>query len=784
MRLITGATILLLLLGGVSVGQEPEDPTLEQTLAEAATWQWGDDPAGLERIKAAVLAAQGDLEERNRVANALAETLGGDGSEAFKLFVCRHLYLIATEDQAPLIAPLLQNDETITLARFALEKIPGDVVDQAFVDALKTAKGEAKQGIIGSIGKRGIEAAVPDLLALARAGNVEQPKPEELLDAYAAVDALAEIGGQRMVNPLSTIYDEATARMKPKLLEAALRIAEGMLDDEDEYARNLAAAIHDSFYNIQPDLPDKIAGLRGYTLRADRDKATEAVVQWLDEQRPEFHAYVMPYVVSMPDKEITTAFLDRLDGLTDSSRAQLLRALGERGDVDALPKAEVYLSDENPEVQQAAIAAVGALGGRGVVAELLALTQAEEATVADAAREALASLTGEGVNDALIAQLEADEESAEQMVIIDILQARVAHDTVPALSATARAADTPVATHAAAAIGELATADQSTALIQLVEDAPNAEVREAAARALASAVRRLGVRVDAPGLLKAIEETESADARAALIPVLGSLDSAEALAMLEGYAKDKSQEDALRMAAIEELGNTDTASPAATLGTLAREAGNEAISDAAFGAWVRLLNQTSDMENAEKLSDYKAALELADSPAEKRLILAGLSSMRDEKALDLVLPLAEDAELARDAQVAAEKIRSNFYELSASHGQADVRKAFDAQIDTRWTTGATQHPGQWFQIDLSRPASVAGVVLDTTRSKDDYPRGYEVYVFDDPENMGKPVAAGTDAKPVFKIEWPAVTGRYLRIVQTGTADQYYWSIHELQVVPG
>jgi hypothetical protein len=31
---------------------------------------------------------------------------------------------------------------------------------------------------------------------------------------------------------------------------------------------------------------------------------------------------------------------------------------------------------------------------------------------------------------------------------------------------------------------------------------------------------------------------------------------------------------------------------------------------------------------------------------------------------------------------------------------------------------------------------------------------------------------------------PPHTGRYVRIVQTGKADQYYWSIHELQVVPG
>jgi len=76
---------------------------------------------------------------------------------------------------------------------------------------------------------------------------------------------------------------------------------------------------------------------------------------------------------------------------------------------------------------------------------------------------------------------------------------------------------------------------------------------------------------------------------------------------------------------------------------------------------------------------------------------------------------------------------------------------------------------------------VAGVVLDTSRSATEYPRGWEIYVCDDPANPGKPVATGTGETPITEAHFAAVEGRYVRVVQTGAADAC-WSVHELHVL--
>jgi hypothetical protein len=47
--------------------------------------------------------------------------------------------------------------------------------------------------------------------------------------------------------------------------------------------------------------------------------------------------------------------------------------------------------------------------------------------------------------------------------------------------------------------------------------------------------------------------------------------------------------------------------------------------------------------------------------------------------------------------------------------------------------------------------------------------------------LGQPVAtgAGAEGQPVTVISFPPKTGRYVRIVQTGTASGLFWSIHEI-----
>ena len=122
------------------------------------------------------------------------------------------------------------------------------------------------------------------------------------------------------------------------------------------------------------------------------------------------------------------------------------------------------------------------------------------------------------------------------------------------------------------------------------------------------------------------------------------------------------------------------------------------------------------------------------------------------------------------------------WKLTASHKPADCAAAIDGDAGSRYTTGASQAPGMWLQIELPQETAVAGVVLDSIKSPNDYPRGYKVEVSADGQAWSKPVAIGKGTPGNTDIAFDPVKAKHIRITQTGSVNGLFWSIHELQVL--
>ena len=120
------------------------------------------------------------------------------------------------------------------------------------------------------------------------------------------------------------------------------------------------------------------------------------------------------------------------------------------------------------------------------------------------------------------------------------------------------------------------------------------------------------------------------------------------------------------------------------------------------------------------------------------------------------------------------------WKLTASHKPKDVGLAVDGKPETRYTTGTSQVPGMWFQIELPQETQLAGVQLDCAKSPNDYPRGYKLEISSDGEHW-KSVATGKGSGPLTDIQFTPAKAKFIRITQTGSVGGLYWSIHELQV---
>jgi mono/diheme cytochrome c family protein len=121
------------------------------------------------------------------------------------------------------------------------------------------------------------------------------------------------------------------------------------------------------------------------------------------------------------------------------------------------------------------------------------------------------------------------------------------------------------------------------------------------------------------------------------------------------------------------------------------------------------------------------------------------------------------------------------WKLTSSHNSGSLRNAIDGDLSSRFDTSASQIPGMWVQIELPVSATINTLVLDSTPSPEDYPRGYKVQVSTDGTDWGLPVAVGKGRDAITEIDFPPVNSRFIRITQTGAVDGLFWSIHELNI---
>jgi putative heme-binding domain-containing protein len=122
------------------------------------------------------------------------------------------------------------------------------------------------------------------------------------------------------------------------------------------------------------------------------------------------------------------------------------------------------------------------------------------------------------------------------------------------------------------------------------------------------------------------------------------------------------------------------------------------------------------------------------------------------------------------------------WKLTSSLGQEKLALAIDGNLSSRWDSGSVQRPGMWFQIELLEPTKVLSLTLNTTGSNEDYPRGFIVQMSDDGKKWSENVAEGRGTEAITVIELNSVAPtKHIRITQTGSSPNKYWSIHEVTI---
>ena len=746
-----------------------ETAVLDNIFAEIAVWEPGKDASGLELVTDKVVKSHGDEGTRRSLEQRFDQILrSADATFDGKQYAAKQLYIMGTRDSIPVLAQLLLDPEQSDHARYALERMELGRADITLKEALEQTEGAVRIGIINTIGERRNPRSVADLSRFAGSNDLDT--------ARAAIRALGKIGGQEAVDLLKRTGAAASAALVSEVNDAQLECADAFLANGTNEA---AAAIYTQLYGSDAPPVTRLAAIQGIAL-ANGEGAVPTLVAALSGDDPAIKSSAAFAAQRVPGDGATTQLAGALAGLPADGKALLIDALKERGDAAALPAVDAELDCDDAAVRLAALNAVSVLGNTTSVERLANIAASASGEEQQAARRALGLLRGTGVNGAIVIRLNTGNDGV-RAELVRALGARYAQDAVPALLAAAGDESEAVRTQAFVSLGIVATPEQLAKLVELLAGESSAAARAEAERAAIAAAGRGGEpAINASTVLNAYAQAvDNVPVQASLIRVLGTIVDESSLKALRDAVRSRNLE--VQTAAVRALAAWPNSAPADDLLETARETKDTALADTALRGYLGLVEQPSERTSEETVNLYQDAFAAAPSTDAKKLVLASIGKQADGALIQLVAQYMNDPDVKAEAAAAMKILQAAAYQPTASNNEADVRNALDGDPATRWATGTAQKNGQWFMVDVGWEGTISKVTLDAGTSANDYPRGYEVYLSTDGQNWGEPVAKGAGEGPLTEIAFVPTKGRYIKIVQTGSTDGLFWSIHEMSI---
>jgi HEAT repeat protein len=686
---------------------------------------------------------------------------------AGKQFVCRMLRRVGSAKSVPTLAKLLAEKDLSHMARFALQHMPAPEAGAALRKTLTKFQGDLKIGVIGSIAQRGDRKAIPEIAKLMTGSNTDI--------ARAAIGALGRIGGSQAAEALAETKVPASltaVRDNASLMCADKMLAEGQAPEAVAIYRKMIAPTNSTWI--------RIAAYKGL-VRAEKDKAAPHILALLRDKNLDLQRAAGKFIAEMPGTAITKALAEQIQSLNADAQVVMISALEGRGDKAARPYVAKAARSGSRPVRLTALKALAVLGDASNV-ELLAEVSTAGGETGKVAMESLGRISGPRVVGALIAVAQNHTEASVRMNVIQTFINRGQTEAIPVLFTVAKDGNADIRQATYKALGALSEQRELPIMVSMLLAVDSDADRAGIERAMIATVTRLEA-PDATAVTSALAKADNA-VKPHLLAVLPHIGGQKALQAVRSQLL--SEDAQVKKAAIRALADWPDPTPLAELMKIAKTDRDSTCQILALRGYIKLLGipaNRGSTETVELLAEAMAAAKRAD---EKKAVLSALSKYPCKEALALAERAKSNSALIVEAELALTKIKEALLNKSlrakASRNSGGARQALDRNRGTRWDTGRPMKPGDWFVLDLGVESTIKGLTLDTTNSSNDYPRGYEVYVSFDGGSWGKPVVTGKGTEPITEIKFgKAVKTRFVKIVQTGSSDSWFWSIHELTV---
>jgi HEAT repeat protein len=618
------------------------EKALPGLVAQVATYEPGQSLEPLRRFEALVRQAIVQPALRIPVEAALVKLLEPSSSFPARRWACKQLGIVGSDLALPTLARLLQSDATASIASLALSTYPSGKADELLRKALVGATGQRRIQIVDTLGDRRDPKCVR---ILAHAARENDPALAE-----AAVAALGKIANPAAAQVLTELR-RTGVQPSSAITEALLRCAQGLANAGD---RNGAIVLYQHLLTPSEPVYVRRSALSGL-IRLDKDQGEKRILQVLHGTDSALKPVAIAAVRSVSSKGATERFAFELPALQPDEQVWMIESLAARGDAAARDAAGASLDSPNANVRRAAINALGSLGDQTSVPLLArALARSHDPEEGRSIEVALKQLRGGADTDsAIIAELvkASGEPRAHLIAALAPRQGRAANEW---LLHEIRSPEPVVAKAAFRALGSTATAGEIAAVLQCMNGPQDAEVRAEAENAAARALAR----VDPPRRSLAVRDelvrAHTAESRCSFLGLLPGCGGPAALSALKTGVGD--DDSLVRLAAVRALGEWPDDAAWDILAGIYRQPETDTVRDIALRALVRLASDGNSHPDAKLVDNYRQLLDAAKNQAELRQILGALGGLAHPDALQLAVPLLDNAAVRPEAEIAVKKI--------------------------------------------------------------------------------------------------------------------------------
>jgi len=644
------AAAILFLAVGISAtsltGAAPTKAQIREAVGKLVAFDYGKSPNVLSIVDAYINAARGNEELRGTIEQELIRIIESDAKFAAKQAACRRLLIVGSDASVGALSKMLasKDHKIVEAACYALSGRATPKTKAALRKALDPAGSNPGQAAIITL--LGNLRDSESLGALVRSAGSKQPVVSE-----AAMSALGRIASADAVAALRKILAGGNQAKRHAAAAALLQAAQELAGqrkaaDASAIYKELAAA----------RVPDHIR--RGAFIGRSRLGGTEVLAEVLaalngDDQT--MKATAISLIPSVKGKNVTSKATEQFGRLSARYRRSLIRAIGRRGEAAALPILIKAANDPDASVQVAAMEFLGRLGDKRALSVLFERLGDRKKELRETAARALRIISAREIDAAILAKMTSTKGHL-RAELIRILVERKYKPVAGASLKAARGGDLAVGRQAVRAVRILAGASELPALIDLLEVPACEGLRGDVVNAITQIAQRSGGSADGVGVvLSVLKVSDSVKTRGALLSVLGKLGDRRGYGEVIKACRDSNA--TVKDAALHALVAWPDPAAAPDIVKLAESTESEKWRILALQGYVRAIALDAKRPKGRTLDMYEKALKLARRAGEKKLILAALAGVPDKRSLAMVEALASDPKLAKEAKLAAKKIR-------------------------------------------------------------------------------------------------------------------------------